>query len=248
MRIGSTPFLNVRPLVWGLEMEHEIVPLPPSRMAKALLERRVDVAVVPVVEMFRDPRLRLLPAAAIGSRGAVRSVRLLSRGGLAATRVLFADSNSSTSVLLARLLLRRRFGVGRLVVRRVDPGRFHPARLRMGQILLQIGDMALRPAPRGLKVHDLGNLWREMTGLPFVFAPWMVRRGEVPRGALGLLKRAAREGMRDVRQVARDYAPVGCSTASCVRYLRENLSFRIGPAERRSIRLFERLLRKEGLL
>ena len=43
-----------------------------------------------------------------------------------------------------------------------------------------IGDAALRAtydAPRtGLAVHDLGEVWRQWTGLPMVFAVWAVRR------------------------------------------------------------------------
>ncbi|MGC5412947.1 MqnA/MqnD/SBP family protein, partial [Streptomyces sp. DT225] len=44
-----------------------------------------------------------------------------------------------------------------------------------------IGDAALRAnlhdAPRlGLQVHDLGAMWKEWTGLPFVFAVWAARK------------------------------------------------------------------------
>jgi chorismate dehydratase len=43
-----------------------------------------------------------------------------------------------------------------------------------------IGDAALRAtydAPgRGLQVHDLGQAWREWSGLPMVFAVWAARR------------------------------------------------------------------------
>ena len=44
-----------------------------------------------------------------------------------------------------------------------------------------IGDAALRAslhdAPRlGLEVHDLGQMWKDWTGLPFVFAVWAARR------------------------------------------------------------------------
>jgi chorismate dehydratase len=49
-----------------------------------------------------------------------------------------------------------------------------------------IGDAALRAnmidGPRfGLDVHDLGSLWKEWTGLPFVFAVWAARRDYLER-------------------------------------------------------------------
>jgi chorismate dehydratase len=248
MRIGCTPFLNARPLVWGLERDHEVVPLPPRRMARALLSGRVDVALVPVVDLFRDRRLAMLRAPAIGCDGPVLSVRLLSRDAIGASVRLLADSRSGTSVLLAVLLLKRMFGVRDVRVRQVDTRRFDPRRIRQGEALLQIGDVALKNAPRGLRTHDLGTLWRVMTGLPFVFAPWMALRGRVPRGAAALLRRAVRQGMRDPHRVARAFAPKGLPPSEAVRYLTVNLSFRVGATERRAIRLFGRLLRAEGLL
>jgi len=248
MRIGCTPFLNARPLVWGLESEHEIIPLPPRWMAAALLAGKMDVALVPVVEMFRDRRLLMLPAPAIGCDGPVRSVRLLTCGGIGDRVLLRADSRSGTSVLLAQLLLKRLFGVRKVRTVRVDTDRFSPRSLKPGEALLQIGDVALKSAPRECRVHDLGTLWKVMTGLPFVFAPWMVHRQRSPRGAAALLSRAARAGKREAATVAGIHAPRGVPVPVCVSYLRENLSFRMGIRERRSIRLFERFLRKERLL
>jgi chorismate dehydratase len=247
MRIGCTPFLNARPLVWGLSSGHLLIPIAPSRMARALRKGRVDVGLVPVVELFRSKRLRLIPAAAIGSRGAVRSVRLLSRTPPGTARLMYADSNSGTSVLLARLLLKRLFGVQRLAVKRVDTRRFRPVRLRCGEVLLQIGDVALRPPPKDVKVHDLGILWHRMTHLPVVFAVWAAVKGSSPHGVKAILRKSAREGVRNAAAVARAYAPPnGPGLPACVHYLRKNLSFRVGPVEMRSIRLFRRLLRSEG--
>ena len=48
-----------------------------------------------------------------------------------------------------------------------------------GESVLVIGDRALRLARTlagSTRIHDLGQLWREQTGLPFVFALWIVRR------------------------------------------------------------------------
>jgi chorismate dehydratase len=54
-----------------------------------------------------------------------------------------------------------------------------------------IGDAALRAAydapRRGLAVHDLGAIWRTVSGLPMVFAVWAVRR-EFATAHPGLVK------------------------------------------------------------
>lgn len=92
-------------------------------------------------------------------------------------------STSRTSVRLAQLLLAERFEVTPdyytcppdlgLMMREAEAG-------------VLIGDAALRAnlhdGPRyGLDVHDLGQLWKEWTGLPFVFAVWAVRRDYLER-------------------------------------------------------------------
>src|SRR5690606_38832957 len=92
-------------------------------------------------------------------------------------RPVALGSTSRTGVLLARMLLETRVGV------RPDYFRCPPD---LTQMLLEadaavlIGDAALRArtdAPaRGLTVTDLGEAWREWTGLPMVFAVWAVRR------------------------------------------------------------------------
>jgi chorismate dehydratase len=97
-------------------------------------------------------------------------------------------STSRTGVLLARMLLADRYGV--------RPEYFScPPDLT--EMLLEadagvlIGDVALRArreaAARGLVVTDLGQAWREWTGLPMVFAVWAVRR-EFASAHPGLVK------------------------------------------------------------
>lgn len=87
-------------------------------------------------------------------------------------------STSRTSVRLAELLLAERYGV--------TPD-YYTCPPDLGSMMQEadaavlIGDAALRAslhdAPRlGLQVHDLGQMWKEWTGLPFVFAVWAARK------------------------------------------------------------------------
>jgi chorismate dehydratase len=87
-------------------------------------------------------------------------------------------STSRTSVRLAQLLLAERFGV------QPDYYTCPPdlaLMMREADAAVLIGDAALRAnlhdGPKyGLAVHDLGALWKEWTGLPFVFAVWAARK------------------------------------------------------------------------
>jgi chorismate dehydratase len=92
-------------------------------------------------------------------------------------------STSRTSVRLAQLLLAERYGV------RPDYYTCPPdlsLMMQEAEAAVLIGDAALRAnlvdGPRyGLQVHDLGALWKEWTGLPFVFAVWAARRDYAER-------------------------------------------------------------------
>jgi chorismate dehydratase len=184
-RVGHIQFLNCLPIYWGLMRSGALLDVDlhkdsPDRLSAALVAGDLDIGPITLVEYLRHAdELLLLPDLAVGSDGAVLSVNLVSTRPLADLdgAKIALGSTSRTGVLLARLLLRERYGV--------DPEYFRcPPDLT--QMLLEadaavlIGDVALRAmyeAPRqGLTVTDLGLAWREWTGLPMVFAVWAVRR------------------------------------------------------------------------
>src|SRR5207253_2395922 len=121
----------------------------------------------------------LLPDLAVGSDGPVLSVNLVSQVPLTELdgEPVALGSTSRTSVVLAQYYLEERLGV--------QPTYFRcppdlTAMMLEARAAVLIGDAALKAtydAPRrGLTVHDLGTVWRELSGLPMVFAVWAARR------------------------------------------------------------------------
>lgn len=184
-RVGHIQFLNCLPIYWGLMRSGALIDVDlhkdsPDRLSAALVAGDLDIGPISHVEYLRHAdELLLLPDLAVGSDGPVLSVNVVSIRPLAELdggRVALG-STSRTGVLLAQLLLGERYGV------RPEYFRCPPD---LTQMLLEadagvlIGDVALRAlyeAPRrGLEVTDLGQAWREWTGLPMVFAVWAVRR------------------------------------------------------------------------
>jgi chorismate dehydratase len=184
-RVGHIQFLNCLPLYWGLMRSGALLDVDlrkdtPDRLNNALVAGDLDIGPISLVEYLRHAdELLLLPDLAVGSDGPVLSVNLVSTRPLAelgGCRVALG-STSRTGVLLARMLLAGRYDA--------RPEYFDcPPDLT--EMLLEadaavlIGDVALRAlyeAPRrGLTVTDLGQAWRDWTGLPMVFAAWAVRR------------------------------------------------------------------------
>jgi len=184
-RVGHIQFLNCLPIYWGLMRSGALIDVDlhkdtPERLGAALVAGDLDVGPISLVEYLRHAdELLLLPDLAVGSDGPVLSVNIVATRPLAdldAAKVALG-STSRTGVLLAQMLLADRYGVG---------PEYFGCPPDLTQMLLEadagvlIGDVALRAhyeAPgRGLTVTDLGQAWREWTGLPMVFAVWAVRR------------------------------------------------------------------------
>jgi chorismate dehydratase len=195
-RVGHIQFLNCLPIYWGLMRSGALIDVDlykdsPDRLNAGLVAGDLDIGPISLVEYLRHAdELLLLPDLAVGSDGPVLSVNVVSTRPLTeldGARVALG-STSRTGVLLAQLLLGERYGV------RPEYFRCPPD---LTQMLLEadagvlIGDVALRAlyeAPRkGLAVTDLGQAWREWTGLPMVFAVWAVRR-EFAAAHPGLVK------------------------------------------------------------
>src|SRR5919206_3054156 len=184
-RVGHIQFLNCLPIYWGLMRSGTLLDVDlhkdsPDRLNAGLVAGDLDIGPISLVEYLRHAdELLLLPDLAVGSDGPVLSVNLVSTvppAGLDGRRVALGWT-SRTGVLLARMLLAGRYGA--------SPTYFDcPPDLT--EMLLEadgavlIGDVALRAlyeAPRrGLIVTDLGQAWKEWTGLPMVFAVWAVRK------------------------------------------------------------------------
>jgi chorismate dehydratase len=241
VRLGAVGYLNARPLVFGLErsarfsLRFDV----PSECAELLHRGGIDVGLVPSIEYLRGD-YRIVPEAAIASRGPVKSVVLFTRKPIAAVRSIAMDTSSRTSVALTRVLCARAFGI-RPSVEAAAPDL--PSMLARSDAGLIIGDVALflDDVMSGVQKIDLGEAWTSLTGLPFVYAFWAGRAGTLTGADVETLQRAGEEGARRAEEVAGAYfegSPVRQATGAA--YLRDNIKYRLGPDERAGLELFYR--------
>jgi chorismate dehydratase len=190
-RVGHIQFLNCVPIYWGLVrsgalLDLDLVKDTPERLSEMLVAGDLDIGPISLVEYLRNSSsLVVLPNVAVGSDGPVMSCNLVSQlpfSSLDGERVALG-STSRTTVQLARLVLRERFDAAPEYFT-CPPDLAEMMREASAGVL--IGDAALRAslydAPRlGLRVLDLGEAWKDWTGLPMVFAVWAVRRDFLAR-------------------------------------------------------------------
>ena len=250
-------YLNTLPLVAGLEAwrEVELVAAAPSRLAPMLRSGDVDVALASVVDAVGgDSPLALLPAGMIGCDGPTLTVRLYSRVPLDRATTLDADSDSHTSVVLARLVLATVFGA-KPVVMAFDAGEQHSA-ARSPETLLLIGDKVVTDAPAEAEYPhqvDLGEAWKGLTGLPFVYALWMCREQDAGSERIAVAGRVLeRQRLRNQMRldwIVDRFAIERRWPADLARhYVRDLLRYDVGEREREAVERFLGEAGEMGLL
>jgi chorismate dehydratase len=173
-RLGVVSFLNARPLVEGLAEDPrvELIYDVPSALSELLETGRVDAALVPIVDVLRsEGRYQVVSDACIGSDGETMTVRVFSQVPPDRIRRISVDTDSHTSVALARVIFHELYDRGV----ELHPFDARGTTMETLEAVLLIGDKVVDPRRSGFAYEmDLGGAWRAHTGLPFVFAVWAV--------------------------------------------------------------------------
>lgn len=245
-RLSAVSFFNTTPLVDGLDADPSIRLrfAVPSALIDDLVSGVSDVALLPVIDCQRMPGLRIVPAGGIGCDGPTLTVRLFSKIPIERTTVLAADTDSHTSVALARIIFDRAYGLRPKIIPLGE------ARGDDGEALLLIGDKVITAAPADRPFQlDLGEAWKTLTGLPFLFAVWTARAG-VDLGDLPVRLAAARKrGLSRIDTLVDRFAvPRGWPREIAHQYLADYLKFAVGARQLQAMRLFHQMAYEVGAL
>jgi|PersoiStandDraft_1058852.scaffolds.fasta_scaffold03734_4 chorismate dehydratase len=245
-RVSLVDYVNAWPLTWGflrgaVEGTDRVTDVP-SACADRLARGEVDAGLVPSIEAARIPGVRIVRGVGIASRERVRSVILASRRPLKEARTVALDLSSRSSAAMARILFKDLLGTA---------PEFHTAAPDLSEMFahhdaaLLLGDPALKADLAGLHVLDLAAGWRELTGLPFVFAVWAVRPSIAPEPFLW-----SREYARTHRSEIIEAAATrtGVPPEILAEYLDGNLHHDLEAEDERGLAEFYRRAHVHGLL
>ncbi|HWL38305.1 MAG TPA: menaquinone biosynthesis protein [Frankiaceae bacterium] len=255
-RVGHIQFLNCLPLYWGLMrsgalLDVDLTKDTPDRLNDALVRGDLDIGPISLVEYLRHADdLLVLPDVAVGSDGPVLSVNLIAKTPLQELQHIALGSTSRTSVLLAQLLLEERHGTTPTYA--TMPPDLTAMLLEADGAVL-IGDAALRAAKHtDLHVTDLGQEWRDWTGLPMVFAVWAARR-DFAEAHPGVVKevhdafvRSLDLSLANVAEVAAQAARWEALDAAELERYFTTLDFRLGERQLQGLREFARRAAPRG--
>jgi chorismate dehydratase len=245
------PYANAAPFyaLWA-DAPFAVRNLMPRELGREAEAGRVDMGLMAAGDFLRlRDRFEMLAPMGVAARGEVHSVLLFSRRPAAALEgaVISVTPETSTSIRLCKLLMAVRRGyTGTRFVRGLEPAQ--------ADALLLIGDEAMRTRnrpPAGF-VHtlDLGGDWLEWTGLPLVYAVWVVRSALEPAlkdELRAFLEASLAAGLGSLPEVARRETGPGWRPEEVEAYLRR-FQYRLGPEELKGLERFDELLREHGLL
>jgi len=205
----------------------------------------LDVALVSSYEFLRNPIYQIVDGVSIASDGAVYSVVVAYEGSGPGPRVEL-DPASETSVALLQLLVNER-GASLTAVK-MEGEMLSPVTSDRSRLL--IGDQAIRFRQEygtTYRYWDLGEEWKGVTRLPFVYALWLVRPEvrdpHVIGDELRVLRDRNLQNLDEVISLQTEFSP-----EFCTRYYTRHLRFSLGDREKTGLREFGRECAKLGLI
>lgn len=240
MKIGAVPYLNGKPLVYGLDREPEIELITdvPSNLARMLRDGEIAAGLVSVFACFENSLLEMVSEISISCDGPAESVRIFLREPISKVRTVALDTSSLTSVMLARIILRERYG---LLPEFVSMPPDLDLMLGRCDAAVVIGDTTMTAPLDRWPSLDLGEEWRNLTELPFVFAVWAVNPGIATPDLIDSLTRARERGLSSLQEISESESKrLDLPVEICHRYLSRIMSYDLSERHLEAIDLFRR--------
>ncbi|MFT3948040.1 MAG: menaquinone biosynthesis protein [Agriterribacter sp.] len=208
IRLGVINYLNVKPLLYGIQHspvinDIEIIETFPAKLAQMLVTDEVDAGIVPVAIIPHLKEHHIVSDYCIGCDGPVATVCLFSEVPVDRIQKVLLDYQSRTSVMLAKILLKRYW--------KIEPefedatGEEYRHRITGTTAGVVIGDRAFEQRRQSTYIYDLGEAWKDYTGLGFVFAAWIANK-TLPAGFVDAFNAANALGLENIEQIVRDSA------------------------------------------
>ena len=253
--------MNVAPVYYNLDNGQRprfinLISATPSELNTMLAREELDISPVSSAAYARNQdHWLLLPDLSIACFGKVMSVLLVSRlpmERLAGKKVILTEESATAAALLNLLF----------ALKKIHP-RFETGKIKRPEEIqddisagLVIGDSALKEKWENHfdYVWDLGRMWQGLTGLPFVFALWAVRKSfaqKHPEAVAAMIEQfhiSKQEGLNNMDQIVRMAVDkLHLSEDICRKYFLK-LNYNLNPIQIRGLVTFFSELYNHGLI
>ena len=246
IRVGAVSYLNTKPLIYGFEKgmmqgQVDLIIDYPAKIADALVKNEIDIGLVPVAVLPQMKNHYFVGDYGIACDGAVATVCLFSEVPVDEIETVLLDYQSRTSVALLKILLDEHWKITPEFIN-AEPG--YEAGIKGNVAGLVIGDRAFEQKEKSKYCYDLGLAWKQMTGLPFVFAAWISNKPLEP-SFRDVFNAANEFGLSNIDKVVEENE---AGHTALKEYYTDNIKFRIEGKMQEVIKLFLNKLKNSPVL
>ncbi|HRS00715.1 MAG TPA: hypothetical protein P5128_10765 [Candidatus Sumerlaeia bacterium] len=199
LRVGVQNCLSALPLTAKLkEIEPglEINDRTPRELSNLLVKGELDVALIPMLTVLRNPQISILPNISVTCRGASYNSIMFSKTAPADIKTVLVDRRSIISIALLRALFNIRWSMQPVEVLSSKPiTSDYPFLTTDYDAFLVVGDAAMQIKEEFNSRVDLGEQWYAWTSESFTFSVWGVREGLEGPALDELFLQAKEEGL-----------------------------------------------------
>ncbi len=237
IKVGIVNYLNTLPFLYGIENSDvisgiELIKDYPAKIADDLLQGKIDLGLVPVAVIPQMKEYQIITDYCIGCDGEVATVCLFSEEPIEKLKKVFLDYQSRTSVQLLKILLKEYW---KLDIELEDTQGDNFRSLIKGSTGgLVIGDRAFEQKRISAFQYDLGLAWKEMTGLPFVFAVWVANK-KLPASFIQDFNEANKKGIEQIEEII---SQNHFSQIDLEYYYKKNISYQFDDEKKKGMEKF----------
>ncbi|NPA67517.1 MAG: menaquinone biosynthesis protein [Chlorobi bacterium] len=247
IKISAVSYLNTLPFIYGIEKNNnlmrriELSKDIPAICADKLITGKVDLGLIPVAEISKLKKPRIISDYCIGANGKVGTVLLLGERPVSEINTVLLDYQSRTSVNLTKILIKNYF--------KKNPDFIYAKEGYENDIggktaALIIGDRAFKYKNKFEFVYDLSEIWMKYSSYPFVFAAW-VSNIELDDEFIKQFNDALKNGLENIDKITGNYNKKNNSgEINIKKYLTENISYYLDSEKRKGMQLFLKLIKE----
>lgn len=239
IKISAISYINTIPFIYGLKQSNIIDDIDleldyPSVCAKKLINFDVDIALVPVAIIPKLSKYSIISDFCIGANGSVDTVCLYSQVPIYDVKSIALDYQSVTSVSLLKILLNQYWNLTPVLLNTTSG---FEGEIDGTHAALVIGDRAFKLNEKYAYSYDLSLIWKEMTGLPFVFAVW-VSNTKLSYDFINSFNKALKTGLMNIEKSIYKEIHNYPSCESPENYLNHKISYELDSAKKDGMELF----------
>lgn len=238
IKVTAVSYLNTKPFLYGIfksavQREIELSLDIPSVCAAKLESGEADLGLIPVAAIPLLSTPHIISDYCIGSNGAVKTVCLYSTEPIKNVKKVYLDFHSKTSVALTKILLKKYWKIQPILVSTTEG---YLDNIEKDAAYLAIGDKTIGLDMRFDYVYDLGEIWQQWTGLPFVFAAWVSNK-KLPNDFIQRFNTALFTGLQHIQELIY-ILPTQYFEFDLKAYFTQNISYTLDEPKRKGLERF----------